>query len=202
VPSIVDICNLALSQIGATERIGSLTEGSKASKACALTYEHSRDAALSATDWPFCLRRATLALIEAAPSPEWAYRYALPKDCVTCRYIETTIRRSMVPHDQQIPFQLESSEDGLFVTLMTDLPDAVLAYTTNLQGVGTWPPMFTRLVVKVLASDLAMAMTTDRNIRSDAEKIAYMALLSARAVVFNERTPDPDQDPETIQARL
>jgi hypothetical protein len=90
--SEVSICNMALSKIGASSSIESLTEESAEANECNLWYTFSRRQTLQATDWGFARRRITLATHgDDPPSGVWGYRYQYPSDCLTMRKIESPV---------------------------------------------------------------------------------------------------------------
>lgn len=51
--SVIEICNRALSNIGNSRSINSLTEASKEAGQCSLHFDSCRDAALADFDWNF-----------------------------------------------------------------------------------------------------------------------------------------------------
>src|SRR5215813_5662357 len=99
----VDICNLALSQIGSRAQISSLnpSDGTVAGNACSLLYQPTIDAFSRAAHWNCCRFEVKLNLLKAAAgTPEnpngttlpippigWLYSYALPVDCLKARHL-------------------------------------------------------------------------------------------------------------------
>lgn len=81
VTSETEICNLALTSIGAS-MISSLDEGTKAADLCTLHYPRCRRALLRAHPWNFAIARVTLALSSTTPNHEFGYQHALPADCL------------------------------------------------------------------------------------------------------------------------
>ena len=79
--SVVEICNRALSYIGNSRSINSLTEASKEAGECSLHFEACRDAVLSDFDWNFATKRVALA-DTSNPPPDWEYAYQYPSDCL------------------------------------------------------------------------------------------------------------------------
>lgn len=78
--SIVEICNLALSNIRAGS-INSLTEASLAAQQCDLKYSYMRDHVLRDAPWQFARKVDALALT-TIDSFNWSYTYAYPSDCL------------------------------------------------------------------------------------------------------------------------
>ena len=79
--SVIEICNRALSNIGNSRSINSLTEASKEAGQCSLHFDSCRDAALADFDWNFATKRLALADTNNPP-PDWAYSYQYPTDCL------------------------------------------------------------------------------------------------------------------------
>ena len=79
--SIVDICNGALNQLGATT-ILSLTEDSKNARLCNSRYTQVRDALFRSHPWNCLQKRIELAADSVAPAWGFSYQYTLPADCL------------------------------------------------------------------------------------------------------------------------
>ena len=79
--SIVDICNGALNQLGATT-ILSLTEDSKNARLCNSRYTQVRDALFRTHPWNCLQKRIALAVDTTAPKWGFSYAYTLPADCL------------------------------------------------------------------------------------------------------------------------
>ena len=79
--SIVDICNGALNQLGATT-ILSLTEDSKNARLCNSRYTQVRDALFRTHPWNCLQKRIALAVDTTAPTWGFSYAYTLPADCL------------------------------------------------------------------------------------------------------------------------
>lgn len=78
--SVVEICNLALSNIRAGS-INSLTEGSLQAQQCSLKYELMRNRCLKESIWGFNRRIEVLALLTDDVF-NWAYTYQKPQNCL------------------------------------------------------------------------------------------------------------------------
>ena len=126
--SIVNICNSALNQIGASN-ILSLTEDSKAARICNQRYEFIRDSVFRAHPWKALTRRVTLAPDAVKPAFEFDNAFTLPTDpfCLRVLYLRY--------HD--IPYRLEgrkilcddtSEYDSLLLETLTAAIAADVAY--------------------------------------------------------------------------
>tara|TARA_R110000782_G_scaffold55304_3_gene116572 strand:- start:379 stop:969 length:591 start_codon:yes stop_codon:yes gene_type:complete len=89
-PSVVDICNNALIDLGASV-ISSLTEDSKAARLCNQRYDSIRDTVFRSHPWNCLVNRASLAADSVAPAFEYTYQYTLPTDpyCLRVLTLET-----------------------------------------------------------------------------------------------------------------
>jgi hypothetical protein len=104
--SEVEICNMALAQLGVSATIGALTERSKEAKACNLFYVTARDKTLRDFPWPFARRVEDLALV-SDDLDEWSYAYRYPADAVFARRILNGVSRVRT-RDTDIPYWISS----------------------------------------------------------------------------------------------
>jgi hypothetical protein len=82
--TITDICNAAISYCGTRSKISSIDEGSPEANACLNHFAMVRDATLRAYDWNFARLTSGLADLGNPPA-RWAYKFALPTDCLRLR---------------------------------------------------------------------------------------------------------------------
>lgn len=94
--SAIDICNSALSMVGAAS-IMSLTDNSREARVCNLQYDSNRRDELRKHYWNFALKRIVLAPDSAAPAFDFAYQFTLPSDCL----------RVVIPNDAFLDWTLE-----------------------------------------------------------------------------------------------
>jgi len=89
-PSVVDICNNALIDLGASA-ISSLTEDSKAARLCNQRFDSIRDTVFRFHPWNCLVKRASLAADTATPAFEYSFQYTLPTDpyCLRVLGLET-----------------------------------------------------------------------------------------------------------------
>ena len=79
--SVVDICNGALNQLGAST-ILTLTEDSKNARLCNSRYTQVRDGLFRTHPWNCLQKRVELAADTDAPAWGFSYAYTLPSDCL------------------------------------------------------------------------------------------------------------------------
>ncbi len=84
--SVVDICNGALNQLGATT-ILSLTEDSKNARLCNARYTQVRDGIFRSHPWNCLQKRTSLAKDATAPAWGFSAQFTLPADCLRLLYI-------------------------------------------------------------------------------------------------------------------
>lgn len=196
--SKVKIANLALSNIGAKSSIESLTENSAEAQECNLWYDVALELALEAYDWSFARTRLTLAThSDDPPDGVWEYRYQYPSDCVKLR----SLVNPLGPDADPVPFTVETSEDGLTKSILTDLDDAVAVYT-RLQ---TQTSMFSLYFVFTLAAALAhlIAFTlTGKTTIQDSWQERYLAYIrDASSHDANETVGKPPRESEVVRGR-
>ena len=79
--SVIQICNSALNQLGASS-ITALTENSKNARLCNERYETIRDAVFRSHPWNCLVTRVQLAQDTDTPAWGFSYQYTLPSDCL------------------------------------------------------------------------------------------------------------------------
>ena len=207
--SEVRICNMALSRIGASSAIESLTEGSAESNECNLWYNFSRKQALAASDWSFARRRLTLATHgDDPPDGVWGFRYQYPSDCVVLRKIQNPTGASLIVQDEDavsaqdaIPFEVETDDNQDTLSILTDLDDAVGVYTFDLQTVTLFSEFFVILLATGLSVNIAYALTGKSEI-VQAQTEAFIRLSGAAAASnANERVSKAPREAEWVRGR-
>lgn len=171
-PSVVDICNLALSHLGDSATVTSIDppEGSAQAEHCARFYPLARDTLLEQHQWGFTTRRAALALLSSTAGPEWDYTYAVPNGMLniiavlpsdaTDDFTEAPLlawSQSPVSSGARYvpqPFMLETLADGTQVVL-TDQVNAWARYTVSITDPTKFSPLFVDCLSWLLASHLA-----------------------------------------------
>lgn len=159
-PSVVQICNMALSHIGSEARVSSITppDGSVEAGYCATFYDLARTELLEPGSWAFSLSRATLAQV-TNPSTAWAYAYAKPSDCLrVLRILRPNTAVTVFTQDQADP-HIDDRTSAQFdiegETILTNEPDAVVVYVRDVTDTARFSASFTSAFSYLLSSYLA-----------------------------------------------
>lgn len=197
--SIVDICNIALSHLGAEAVVSSISppDGSAEAGYCARFYPIARQSTLVAGNWGFARKRVALAEL-TNDSTEWTYKYQLPSDCLHARKVLTG---DVYDNPERGGAKFEIEGDALF----TNQPEAVLIYTRDVTDTSKFPADYTTALGMVLAGYLAGPIIKG----SDGMRVgeAWMqrgmrAMSAAGANEANAGKESADHTPASIQARL
>lgn len=172
--SEVDICNLALGNLGDAANLQSINpvDGSAQSDHCARFYPIARDALLEMHNWGFATTRVALAQL-TNPSSTWLYCYAQPADLLNSisvldptvsddlsvgipsssnTWLETPLVNAGTYTPQE--YTLETLTDGTEI-VYTDQVNAVLRYVRRVTDTTKFSPLFIRCVAASLSSMLA-----------------------------------------------
>jgi len=175
--SEVDICNLALANLGDTATVASISppEGSAQAEHCARFYPIARDTLLEMHNWNFSSRRIVLAEVTNSWSM-WRYAYALPADCINpisilpeeayddyaTRFVPTDTPYYGHNYSPVIaagryvpqPYTIETLPTGIHV-LYTNQENAVLRYQALVSDSTEFSSLFVMTLAWHLASMLA-----------------------------------------------
>jgi hypothetical protein len=181
--SEVQICNMALSNIGVSAFIESMGEASLAAQTLSIWYAPTLDKVLSDIRWPFATKRAALQDI-GSPPDGWGYRYRYPNDCVFARGLVLP-GMALLPEAVKIPFNVES--DGANgKAIVTNEPEAILEYTMRFTETGLFPPPFVDAFAWALAARVAAPITSDMAKGEAAGNFYQMALRRAASNELSE----------------
>ena len=162
--SQVQICNLALSRLGANT-ITSLTDGTTEAKLCNTLFSDLADEVMVEGSWSTTIARASLSRTTNTPTFEYAYEHQLPVDpkCLKVLNIEESQPGS-------INYRIEGDK------LLSDEATIKIRYVSRLADTEDWGTLLTRAFVSRLASELAYALTGD-NSKADIEFKRYKVFL-------------------------
>lgn len=190
-----DVVNDALVRIGYKMRIGSLYEGSVASKVALDIYSQTRDELLRASDWGFAERDTALSLLLTAPPggyvpPQvwapggfpilpWRYEYAYPADALKVR----SIRRSAIflPDYDPKPNVWRIANDTIASVeqrvILCNVASAIAVYTAQITNPLEWEPDFAEALSASLGRRLAPALSSLDVAKLEAgDEVAGMAM--------------------------
>lgn len=179
-PSVVDICNLALSHLGDTATVASIDppEGSAQAEHCARFYPVALGTLLGSHTWGFATKRATLAQLSDADTWAWDYAYAAPSEMLHA----IAVLPPGVANGGE-PFEVETDADGALL-IRTNQGGATLKYVADVTDSTKFPPLFTEALTRLLASYLAGPVVQGESGRkAAAEQLRFMELSLARAKV-------------------
>lgn len=152
--SDVDICNLALGNIGARAQVAAIQppDGSAEAGLCARYYPLAKQFCLGGThSFSVNRRQAQLAPVALPPGATWGYAYALPTSCIKPRRLlrpsQPTVGES--PDSQGAPYTLQGK------TLLCNEEAAVLVYSEDIEDVSLLDPDLVLAVAAQLTSHLA-----------------------------------------------
>tara|TARA_R100001244_G_C5149348_1_gene129386 strand:- start:488 stop:1069 length:582 start_codon:yes stop_codon:yes gene_type:complete len=158
--SVVQICNSALNQLGASS-ITALTEDSKNARLCNERYETIRDAVYRSHPWNCLVKRVQLAQDTDTPAWGFTYQYTLPSDCLRVLQIK----------DYNSDYKIEGRK------LLIDESDVYLIYIAIETDVNQLDILLRETISAGLAQDIAYAITSNLQVtKLMAEK--YQAKLS------------------------
>lgn len=184
-PSVVDICNLALSHLGDRATLASIDppEGSSQADHCAQWWPIVRDEALSAYDWKFASATTTPTMLDDSlmNNDGWYYAHARPADFLVSRDFAHTQSSMVSLYPGQPQWDSGTLDDGTPVFFVND-QYLSLRYTRRVSDPTRYTPGFVTAISYLLASYLAgpvikgrMGVQTAAAMRQAWERLAAQA---------------------------
>ena len=158
--SVPQICNMALSHIGADTTVASISppDGSVEAGLCATFYDQSRTELLEPGNWAFSLKRTLLAEV-TNDSDTWAYAYAKPSECLRPVRIISAMDALTVFNVDDSDIQINDRGVAEFdiegEVIYSNQPDAVLVYVRDITDTTKFTPSFVSALSFLLSSYLA-----------------------------------------------
>lgn len=184
--SQVDICNQALTKVGAA-RITSLSDGSKQANALNAIYDVKRDVELAAHPWTFAMTRAQLPASATAPLFGWARSFQLPAQFL--RMVE--VGEDWVFYEGPTG-PLFAIEGGAILT--DEAAPLNVRYVQRITNAGQYPPLFVEALACRLAAEVCEPLTQSLSKREQAWREYKEAIREARrsnAIVLPPQKPPP-----------
>jgi hypothetical protein len=167
--SVVDICNGALNQLGAST-ILSLTEDSKNARLCNARFTQVRDSVFRSHPWNALQKRIQLAADSTAPAWGFAKQYTLPADCL----------RVLTILDYDADYKVEGRK------ILTDLSSVKLLYIARVTDPNEYDELLRETLSAALAADIAYAVTSSNPTASNMYNLFKDKLKEARFVDSTE----------------
>ena len=158
--SVVQICNIALTNIGET-KIAALNEENERARVVNLRYEDCRDSVLRTHPWNCAVTRVELSADVTAPSWGYAKRFALPADCLRVLDVENNFEKYEV--------------EGRY--LVTDSTSMKLKYIKRVTDPTEFDSLLLHAISLKLASEIAENLTGRADLR-DRMFQKYLQILS------------------------
>jgi len=178
--SIVDICNSALNQIGASNII-SLTEDSKAARICNQRFEFVRDSVFRAHPWNCLTTRASISPDAETPAFEFSQQFTLPTDPFCLRVLQLS--------DTDILYKIEGRK------LLCNESTIEMIYIGRVTDANQYDMLLTETIAAALAADLAYALVGSSALTSNMYSLYTNKLTEAR---FVDATEDNDINTSVI----
>jgi hypothetical protein len=175
------IVNAALVRIGYERRIGSMFEGSAASKAALDIYGETRDQLLRDQDFGFAERNASLTAVKQAPAngyppgvpwtsaypPQpYFYEYIYPSDALKIRAVKPQV--ALVPNFSPQPNVFTDANDPTLVPPSKVIlcyvgPTMLVVYTGRVTDPTEWDSSFTEAMIASLADRLEAMLSSEKS---------------------------------------
>lgn len=173
--SKVDICNMALAQLG-QEAISSLGQDDERARRCALFYEPVKREVLRTHNWAFADSMVSLALLASDGEGEWPYMYAYPQDCLFLRHVFGGAPLKGRP----VAFKEVYQNDIHARVILCAAPGAHAEYTRDIKDESLFDPAFVKAFSLALAADLAVTLSGDAALAQRVLQKYTLALDEAR----------------------
>ena len=152
-----EICNMALSHIGAGRIIEQLTDPTIEAQQCALWYDTARREVLDQEPWDFAMRRRALSVHGNPPPEQWSHRYAYPDDCILFLRIE----RSNDEYEARFEMDTAVGSGEASRSIVTNEEAAVGIYIGDEENTALFDPAFVNALSWCLAEKIAYAISGD-----------------------------------------
>jgi hypothetical protein len=178
--SVVDICNSALNQIGASNII-SLTEDSKAARICNQRYTFVRDSVFRSHPWNCLTTRATIAPDTATPAFEFSKQFTLPTNPFCLRVLQLS--------DTDILYKIEGRK------LLCDESSIEMIYIGRVEDGNQYDLLLIEALAAAMAADLAYPLVGSSSLGANMYQLYQNKLTEAR---FVDATEDNDINTSVI----
>ena len=174
--SVVDICNGALNQLGAST-ILTLTEDSKNARLCNARYTQVRDSLFRSHLWNCLTKRVELAKDTEVPSWGFSYQFTLPADCL----------RVVTILNYDYDYKVEGRK------ILANHGTLKIQYISRVEDPNQYDELLRETISAALSADIAYAVTSSNPVASNMYKLFQDKLREARFVDATEgQSTNPD----------
>lgn len=188
-----DISNLALGMLGSTLTISNVSSDTSAqAKVIRRYFRTSLETLLERYEWGFATKIAALTLIEECPNEGvYGYSYRAPSDSLVIRRLGAEVALQAVEdyEDERIKFE-EFHDDAGGVLIYTNIAEAFIRYTKNVDSGIAFPNHFGRGLAAQLALDIAPSIITN-----NFAKIRNVLLVDAERKINDSIAADLNRKP-------
>ena len=174
--SIVDICNGALNQLGASTII-TLTEDSKNARLCNARFTQVRDAVFRSHPWNCLQKRVELAADTDTPAWGFTSQFTIPADCLRVLSI--------------LDFDSDHKIEGR--KILTDNSSMKILYVSRVTDPNEYDELLRETLSAALAADIAYAVTSSNPVAKNMYDLFQQKLKEAR---FVDSTEGQNMNPE------
>ena len=174
--SVVDICNGALNQLGAST-ILSLTEDSKNARLCNSRYTQVRDALFRTHPWNCLQTRLELAASTDSPAWGFTYAYTLPANCL----------RLLRVLDYDSNYKVEGRK------ILSNASTMKILYISRVTDPNEYDELLRETLSAALGADIAYAVTSN-NTTSQNMILSYQEKLKDARFVDSTEGQNVDHD--------
>ena len=167
--SVVEICNGALNQLGATT-ILSLTEDSKNARLCNSRYTQVRDALFRSHPWNCLQKRIQIAADTTAPAWGFSFAYTLPADCL----------RLLKILDYDSNYKVEGRK------ILSNTSSMKILYVARVTDPNEYDELLRETLSASLGADIAFGVTSNNQTASNMYNLFKEKLKDARFVDSTE----------------
>ena len=197
--SEVDICNIALNNLGASN-ITTLTEDSKSGRLCNQRYSFTRDTVLRAHPWNCLITRQELAQDSDKPKFGFGFQYSLPADPFCLRVLTmhsgTTNTDEAAYDDGGIMFKIEGRK------LLTNESSAQIIYLARVTDPNQYDSLLVEAIAARLSAELCYAITGSAALLNPMIATYEAKLKEARFIDAAEGMPDRILAENIIESRF
>lgn len=188
--SVIEICNLALGNLG-KEDISSLSEASNGARACKKWYDICVGSTLEAYPWRFARATQAMGQVVNTMTDKWRYAYALPNEAIrlwdvvpdqtdtwdSSAYVDFEDLAKETPKPRA--FDIENG------VVFCNLSPAYAKFIRKVTDPTKYTPLFIDALSWALSARIAIAMTGDPKMLSTAVQMAQQAIRLAASTHAN-----------------